>query len=122
MAKDQVRMSPSKNNTERLAALIAAKLQVLKILVQLSRRQIELIEAGEMTTLIKLLAAKQTVMAQLQAVEQELAPYRADDPEQRQWESPARRAACQAQAQLASDLLAETLALEQQAETAMLRR
>ena len=109
-------------NTEHLAELVSAKHQVLKVLVQLSRRQIEIIEAGEMSTLIKLLAAKQTVMTQLQAIEHELAPFRADEPEQRRWQSPSRRAACQAQAESASTLLAEALKLEQQAEAAMLHR
>src|SRR5262245_51537395 len=114
-------MLPSIASTEQLAALVAAKLQVLRVLVQLSRRQIELIESGEMTTLIKLLAAKQTVMSQLHTIERELEPFRREDPEQRQWGSPARRAACQTHAECASALLAEALELEQRAETAMLR-
>jgi hypothetical protein len=115
-------MSVRAMNTEHLAALVDAKLQVLKILVRLSRRQIELIEAGEMGTLIKLLAAKQTVMTQLQKLEQDLAPFRADDPEKRVWRTPAKRAACQAQAECANALLAEALAMEQRAERAMLVR
>jgi len=115
-------MSPYTTSTIYLAELIAAKLQVLKVLVQLSRRQVELIGAGEMATLIKLLAAKQTVMNQLQAIEHQLAPFRDEDPEKRAWRSPAERAACQAQAELANALLTEALGLEQQAETAMLHR
>lgn len=115
-------MSANTTNTEQLAALIDSKLQVLKILVRLSRRQVELIDAGEMTMLIKLLAAKQTVMGQLQAIEQELSPFRDEDPELRRWTSLAQRAACQAQAEAANSLLAEAFALEEQAETAMLRR
>jgi hypothetical protein len=121
-AEDEYRMSSDIANTEQLAALVAAKLQVLKVLVQLSRRQTELIDAGEMTILIKLLAAKQTVMNQLQTLEKQLEPFRDEDPEQRRWQTPAQRATCQAQAQSASGLLAEALELEQQAETAMLRR
>jgi hypothetical protein len=115
-------MSPYTTSTAHLAELIAAKLQVLKVLVQLSRRQIALIGASEMATLIKLLAAKQTVMNQLQVIELQLAPFRDEDPEKRTWRSPAERAACQAQAELANALLTEALGLEQQAETAMLHR
>src|SRR4051794_16812336 len=115
-------MSSNSANTEQLAALVAAKMQVLKVLVQLARRQIEMIDAGEMTSLIKLLAAKQTVMGHLQSIEQSLTPFRDDDPETRPWPSPAARVACQSQAECANKLLSETLALEQQAETAMLRR
>jgi uncharacterized protein YhaN len=115
-------MTPNSTNTQHLSALVDAKFQVLKVLVRLSRRQVELIEAGDMTMLIKLLAAKQTVMGQLQAIEQQLTPFRSDDPEQRQWASPGQRAACQAQAEAGNGLLAEAFALEQQAETAMKRR
>jgi|SRR6476661_5436152 len=115
-------MSTITTNTEQLAALVDAKLQVLKVLVRLSRRQVEMIETGDMTMLIKLLAAKQTVMSQLQAIEQDLTPFRGEDPEHRRWASPGQRAACQAQAEAANGLLAEAFALEQQAEAAMLRR
>jgi hypothetical protein len=115
-------MSSNATTTEQLAALVDAKLQVLKVLVRLSRRQIELIEAGDMSMLIKLLSAKQTVMGQLQSIEKELSPFRQDDPEQRRWASPARRAACQAQAEAANQLLAEAFTLEEQAESAMLCR
>jgi hypothetical protein len=48
--------------------------------------------------------------------------FRDDDPDQRVWASPDRRAACQAQANRCNLLLRESLALEQDAETAMSRR
>ena len=66
-------MSLPTPNTEQLAALVAAKQHVLEILVQLSRRQVGLIESGDMTLLMKVLAGKQTVMSQLQTIERELA-------------------------------------------------
>jgi hypothetical protein len=110
------------NDTDRLAALIAAKLQVLEILARLSRRQLAMIDAGEMTPLIKLLASKQTVMSQLQALEEKLQPFRGDDPEARVWHSASDRWACQAQADRCNALLVEALTLEKQAEEAMLRR
>jgi hypothetical protein len=110
------------NDTDRLAALIAAKLQVLEILVRLAQRQLALIAAGEMTALVKLLASKQTVMSQLQTLEQQLVPFRGEDPDARIWRSGAERAACQAQADRCNALLVEAMKLEQQAEEAMLRR
>jgi hypothetical protein len=118
---DEARMTTN-NDTDRLAALIAAKLQVLEILARLSQRQLALIDAGEMTALVKLLASKQTVMSQMQTLEQQMAPFRGVDPDARVWRSSADRAACQAQAERCNALLAEALALEQQAEEAMLRR
>jgi len=110
------------NDTDRLAALIAAKLQVLEILARLSRRQLAMIDGGEMTALVKLLTSKQTVMSQLQTLEQQLLAFRNDDPEARVWRSSEDRSACQAQADRCNALLAEALTLEKQAEEAMLRR
>jgi hypothetical protein len=115
-------MSSPTINTERLAALITTKQQVLEILVQLSRRQLALIGAGEMTTLIKLLAGKQTVMNQLQTLERELMPFRDEDPEARVWASAAERTACQVRAEQCNTLLAEAMNLEKRAEAAMVDR
>jgi hypothetical protein len=114
-------LSPT-TNTERLAALITTKQQVLEILVQVSRRQLALIAGGEMATLIKLLAGKQTVMDQLQTLECELTPFRNEDPEQRVWASPAERTACQARVEQCNRLLAEAMDLEKRAEAAMVDR
>ncbi|MBW8884688.1 MAG: hypothetical protein JF612_07900 [Planctomycetia bacterium] len=115
-------MSSPTTNTERLAALISTKQQVLEILVQLSRRQLALIAAGDMTTLIKLLAGKQTVMNQLQTLERELSPFRDEDPEQRVWASAAERTACQVRAEQCNVLLAEAMDLEKKAEATMVDR
>lgn len=110
------------NDTARLAALVSAKLQVLEILARLSRRQLELIAAGETPALLKLLTAKETVLSQLQALERQLDPFRGEDPDRRAWASPAARAACQKEADRANVLLAEAMQLERQAEAAMIAR
>jgi len=115
-------MASTTTNTERLAALITTKQQVLEILVQLSRRQLALIDAGEMTPLLKLRAGKQTVMTQLQTLERELSAFRNEDPEQRAWASAAERTACQVRAGQCNALLAEAMDLEKRAETAMVSR
>jgi hypothetical protein len=115
-------MSSNCTPVEKLAELVAAKHQVLKVFVQLAERQLQAIQAADMTTLIRLLAAKQTLVTQLQAIEQEMAPFRGEDPDRRVWRSAAERSKCQAQAEAANALLAKALALEQEAETAMLNR
>lgn len=102
--------------------MITTKQQVLEILVQLSRRQLALIGAGDMTTLLKLLGGKQTVMSQLQTLERELAPFRDEDPEQRLWASPSERTACQVRAEQCNSLLSEAMDLERRAEAAMVDR
>jgi hypothetical protein len=115
-------MAIAAKSTEHLARLVSAKLQVLKILVQLAERQLALVERGELTQLIKLLAAKQTVLGQLQTLDGELSPYRDDDPARRIWSSPAARAACQTQAHEANHLAARSIDLERQAEGLMVAR
>jgi hypothetical protein len=112
----------ARSDTKELAALIGAKLKLVEILCRLGKQQLALIEAGELTGLVKLLAAKETVLAQLRVVEAALDPFRHEDPEQRQWPGAAERAACQARADRCNALLAETLELERQGEAAMLRR
>jgi hypothetical protein len=108
--------------TEQLAALVAAKQHVLEILVQLSKRQLEVIGTGDISLLMKVLSAKQTVMNQLQTIEGEMKPFRDENPEERVWRSAEDRTACQARAERCNALLAEALALEQQAEQAMVEK
>jgi hypothetical protein len=113
-------MPTSTAKTEQLAALVAAKQHVLEIVVQLSKRQLEVIGAGDLPLLMKVLSAKQTVMNQLQAIESEMKPFRDENPDERVWRTPEDRTACQARAERCNALLAEALMLEQQAEQAML--
>jgi flagellar biosynthesis/type III secretory pathway chaperone len=108
--------------TTRLAALITAKQQVLEILVQLGHKQVALITAGDLTSLMRLLGGKQSVMSHLQMIEQAMLPFRDEDPEARVWESPAHRAACQARADQCNALLREAMQLEQTAEVEMVKR
>src|SRR5688500_5980460 len=114
-------MDPTNTTTERLIELIAAKQQVVELLFGLARRQIELAEQAEMAPLLKLLAAKQTVLDQLQRLERQLDPYRGQDPDQRVWRNPSDRQRCQSQADRSSQLLGEVMVLEKQGEAALLR-
>jgi flagellar biosynthesis/type III secretory pathway chaperone len=108
--------------TTQLAALITAKQQVLEILVQLGRKQIGFITSGDTNSLLKLLAGKQSVISHLQKIEQAMTPFRDEDPNQRVWESPAHRTACQVRAEQCNALLGEAMQLEQTAEKAMIQR
>lgn len=108
--------------TDRLAALITAKSQVAELLVRLAERQLELATGGQTQALLKLLAAKQSVLDQLHRLEREIDPFRAQDPELRRWRSPAHRAACQQQVEHAGARLAAAMALEKQGEAMLLRR
>lgn len=109
-------------DTLRLAELIRVKLKIIELLAGLAQRQLALAAASDTGELIKLLSAKQTVLAQLHMIERQLDPFRAEDPETRVWRSPGDRTRCQEHARQCDELLAATMDLERQAEALMLRR
>ncbi len=109
-------------DTEQLAALVQRKLEVVTLLARLARQQLALIEAGDMGLLMKLLAAKQALLTQLQELERQLDPFRAQDPDERCWPTAAARAQCQQQADECAQRLTEVMNLEKQAEGQMVLR
>ena len=98
--------------TKQLSDLIRRKHAVLTQLSDVGQRQKILVDRGDTVTLLKLLAAKQTMIAALQQVERELAPFHAENPESRIWSSPAERAQCAEQADVCNRLLSEIVELE----------
>jgi hypothetical protein len=109
-------------DTNQLASLVQRKLEVLTLLARLGKQQLALIDSGDMTLLMKLLSAKQTLLVQLQELERQLDPFRADDPESRTWASSQARTECQRQASECSQRLTEVMELEKQAERQMVLR
>lgn len=108
--------------SERLAQLALCKLQIMQLLRKLAAQQLDVISGGDMTNLLKLLAAKQLVMDQLAKVEQQLDPFRGQDPETRDWPSTAAREDCQRNVESCNELLTDIMRLEKQAELEMVRR
>jgi hypothetical protein len=113
----QSTVTPS--DTDLLAALIGAKLKILELLARLARKQLALADLGQTSDLLRLLAAKQTVLGQLTQIERRLDPFRTQDPDSRLWRSVADRQRCQRDAQRCDELLAETIRLEKEGETAL---
>lgn len=111
-------MSP----TKKLAGLIAKRHLCLSQLRDLGLKQSALIHAGEINSLLRLIGAKNQIIAALHAVEKELAPFHEQDPESRQWESPEARAQCAAQAAQCTKLLEEVMQLERNNEEIMTKR
>lgn len=112
-------MNPDPLSTDRLAQLVGQKLQVLEQLRQVAVRQGELIGQEDIGTLLKLLAAKQTLLSGLQKIERALEPFRDQDPERRPWPTPAARATCAADAAECARLLEEVIQLEREHERQM---
>lgn len=100
--------------TEQLAELIRQKHQVLVQLREIGRRQTDLVNGGEITSLLKLLAGKQHLIVALQKLESELKPYYGQNPDARIWQSPADRTQCAMLASECNAILEEIVALEKQ--------
>jgi len=103
----------------KLASLIAKRHACLVQLRDLGKRQSELIATSEMGPLLRLLSAKHQLIAVLQAIENELTPFHAQDPERRSWPSKEARASCADQAAECRQLLDEIMRMERQNEQEM---
>lgn len=108
--------------TEKLIELIRKKHQVLVQLREFGSRQSALVSSGEITGLLKLLGTKQHLITGLQALEQELKPYYAENPEARVWRSPADRAECAKLVAECNALLEQVVALEREGAEQMVAR
>ncbi|HZZ73690.1 MAG TPA: hypothetical protein VFE24_15675 [Pirellulales bacterium] len=108
--------------TDRLAELLRQKQAVLLQMFELGRKQLEYIEAGEMSQLFKVLSAKQRVLANLQGVEQSLDPFREQDPEQRRWCSAEARQEAADVTRRCEWLLSQIMQQEKQSESRLLVR
>jgi hypothetical protein len=100
--------------TETLTELIRKKHQVLARLRDVGRRQADFVNGGDVGALLALLGDKQQLISGLQALEQELSPFYAEDADRRVWSSPEQRAECARQAAECNRLLEEVVALEKE--------
>ncbi len=103
-------------DTNRLADLVAQKLRCLEQLRRLSQQQEKLLGDGNMDQLLVVLAGKQRLLNFLAHVEQQLEPYRAQDPEQRTWSTPQDRQRCAEMISACEKILAEIVAGERECE------
>jgi hypothetical protein len=103
-----------RTDTDHLASLIDQKCDVLSRLRQLATRQAEIAAGGDMTKLLTLLASKQGLLQSLQSVEQQLDPFREQDPDARQWRSLEHRQRARAVAARCESLLSELMLIEKQ--------
>lgn len=123
MGNGQIRKTTvSQLTCKQLEGLVAKRHLCLTQLRDLGRKQSELIAGGEMGALLRLISAKNQLIVALQAIERELAPYHAQDPEQRKWSSDADRTRCAAQAAECRQLLEEVMQMERDNEARMIRR
>ncbi|MBX7169203.1 MAG: flagellar protein FlgN [Pirellulales bacterium] len=108
--------------TDILAELISRKRVCLAHLLQLGERQREMIAAGEMAGLLKVLGGKQRLLAELQTLERALDRFRDQDPDARVWRSPEARQRCAAEVADCETFLAAILQQERSSEDELRRR
>ena len=108
--------------TDILMQLVRAQYTCLVQLRDLGRRQLELIDQGNVTGLLDVLSVKQKPLSDIQRIEKALDPYRGQDPEQRQWRSPQDRAACARLVEQCETLLKEIVAQEKRCEEIMVQQ
>jgi hypothetical protein len=99
-------------NTALLAELVDRKHACLVQLRDLGRRQSDLIDSGDLASLVKVLSGKQHLISLLQNIERELTVFRGEDPDARRWASPAMRANCADRSSACQQLLDEIVELE----------
>ena len=104
-------------DTDLLLQIASLRLGRLEQLHALGRRQVELIDQGDMTQLIQVLSAKHNVLAELQQIERRLDPFRGQDPKTREWRSTELRERCAVVVSKSDRLLREILEQEKLAET-----
>jgi hypothetical protein len=102
--------------TDILFELIRSKRTCLEQLRVMGRRQMELIESDQMSSLLDLLNHKQQVLTKLQQIERELGPFRNQAPESRHWRSEDLRCRCAEELSVCEALLAEIIEREKASE------
>jgi hypothetical protein len=120
LAKD--RRNVNEYTGDKLAELIAKRHTCLAQLHRLGVKQAELIAAGEMSSLMRLLSAKNQLIVALQSLERQLEPFQNQQPELRQWSSPALREQCQELAEQSRRLLEGVMQMERENEQQMTLR
>lgn len=108
--------------TDQLSDLLMRKQQLLMQLERLALRQAELVAGDDWTGLVKLLSAKQKLLATLRETEAALEPFRHDDPQSRVWRSDEARTLAARLVEGASEILTRVLRLEKDAEQELVRR
>jgi hypothetical protein len=110
-------------DTDTLANLIGEKHRLMVELRALAAKQFELIEANDLTQLIKLLASKQKILTRLESIERGLDPFRNQDPEVRVWRTQMDRDRCAQAATQCEALRGDIVRVEQLCESRLsLRR
>ena len=93
--------------------LIRSEEELLKRLLLVSQRQLELVEEGNVTTLIQHLGQRQQLWNEFELLERQLAPHKGIPPENRVWRNANERQMTEASLNRCKDLLEKILEIDQ---------
>ena len=103
----------------QLSALITERQSILAQLLELGTRQVDVIAAGRMSELMRILAEKQDPLQRLGEISELLRETAGEDPRGRKWNSQRDRDACRQAQDDCERMHIELLAIEAQCETAL---
>ncbi len=111
---------PCLEETDLLVQLIDQKHEVLTQLHTLSQYQLRLAGHDDyLEDLMRVLAAKQTLIERLTRIDRQLDPFRQQNPDTRPWRSASERAQCSQAAKRCEVLLTELKQIEQESTAAV---
>ncbi|MFO0939254.1 MAG: hypothetical protein U0930_00660 [Pirellulales bacterium] len=99
--------------TERLTILLETKLDLVESLYTLSCSQNSLVANQDVSVTLGLIARRDVIVDQLLQVQSQLQTYQGEDPEQRVWQSEARRVHCRDVASRVEQMIKEILRLDE---------
>lgn len=108
--------------TDALTDLVGRKLRALLQLRELTARQPALIAEEDTPTLLRVFAAKQTLLDEIRRLDEQLEPFRHQAPESRVWRSPEHQARCRLAAEQCRRLVEEIKATEVRDRDALVAR
>ncbi len=109
-------------DTDRLALLAEQKLQLLEHLRELTLAQQTLVSEQRVEELLTFLSRKNETLEDLRTLQQEIAQFQDQQPEDRVWQSNDMRVRCRENFRRSEALLAELLAMEDSAITELSQR
>lgn len=110
------------SQTDKLFELLSNKLDCLKQIRDLGRKQFELIDQNDLDLLLKVQSVKQLLLKRLQTNEQQLNPFCRQDPNQRSRKNDSQRLRCAETARDCECLLTEIIQQELQSEKLLVLR
>ena len=103
-------------DSEHLFLLVGQKLERLEQLHDCSGNQMRYVDADNMGAILEILAAKQRLLIEVEGIDQQIAQYHVDDPEDRVWPSQEMREQCRERISRCDLLVRETLEFDRFAE------